>query len=61
MKNPCENCGYYWREGYEKFPSCHFDGPHEWAPCEAADEADRIKMDRLEYEKEKLRILRDMI
>ena len=38
----CErfNCGYYWQEDNEKFPSCHFDGPEGWAPCEYDDEQD---------------------
>lgn len=33
----CEeiNCGYYWAEEWEVFPSCHFEG---WtAPCEEDD------------------------
>lgn len=30
----CENCGYLWKEEDEKFPSCHFEGPVGWAPCE---------------------------
>lgn len=34
----CErsNCGYYWKEEWEDFPTCHFEG---WwtAPCEADD------------------------
>lgn len=33
----CEkmNCGYYWKEEGEDFPSCHFEG---WtAPCEYED------------------------
>lgn len=35
----CEqiNCGYYWKEEGEDFPSCHFEG---WwkAPCEENDD-----------------------
>lgn len=32
----CEkrNCGYYWQEADEEYPSCHFEGPDGWAPCE---------------------------
>ena len=33
----CEqsNCGYYWKEEGEDFPTCHFEG---WtAPCEYED------------------------
>lgn len=48
--NPCTNCGYHWQEDWENFPSCHYEEPHEWSPCEAADEADRIEMERQEYE-----------
>ena len=38
----CEkiNCGYYWQEEGEKFPSCHFDGPDGWAPCEVEENSD---------------------
>ena len=33
----CEqtNCGYYWKEEGEDFPSCHFEGLT--APCEYED------------------------
>lgn len=33
---PCEkrNCGYFWKEEWEDYPTCHFDGPEGWAPCE---------------------------
>jgi hypothetical protein len=38
MANTCEriNCGYYWREEWEKFPSCKFHGFGP-APCEVDD------------------------
>ena len=29
-----DNCGYYWKEENEEYPSCHFEGPIGWAPCE---------------------------
>lgn len=48
--NLCENCGYHWQEDYESFPSCHYEGPHQWSPCEAADEADRIARENEEWE-----------
>ena len=48
--NLCENCGYHWQEDYESFPSCHYEGPHEWSPCEAVDEADRIARENEEWE-----------
>ena len=50
MSNPCKNCGYRWQEEWESFPSCHYEGPHEWSPCEAEDEANRIERERREYE-----------
>lgn len=32
----CEeiNCGYYWKEEWEDFPSCHFNDFGFLAPCE---------------------------
>ena len=50
--NPCFNCGYYWYDNDIGFETCHYPEtePHEWAPCEAKDEADRIEMERQEYE-----------
>lgn len=50
--NPCFNCGYNWQEPWESFPTCHYpeDEPHEWAPCEAADEEDRIAREEAEWE-----------
>ena len=56
MSNPCENCGYHWQEEWESFPSCHYEGPHQWAPCEANDEANRVAMEREEYENFKRQI-----
>ena len=38
--NYCDkiNCGYYWQEEGEAFPSCHFEG---WtAPCEETYDED---------------------
>ena len=39
MANTCEriNCGYYWKEEWEDFPSCKFHGFGP-APCEVDDE-----------------------
>lgn len=35
------NCGYYWQEEGEDYPSCHFDQNSPWpAPCEDAEEED---------------------
>lgn len=50
--NPCENCGYHWQENWESFPSCHYEGPSAWAPCEAADEEDRRRAEEEEYRRE---------
>ena len=36
--NECEkmNCGYYYKDKYDDFPCCHFEG---WtAPCEYEDD-----------------------
>lgn len=30
------NCGYYWQDEGEDYPSCHFDGIGK-APCEEDD------------------------
>jgi hypothetical protein len=30
------NCGYYWQDADEDYPSCHFDGFGK-APCEEDD------------------------
>ena len=30
------NCGYYWQDADEDYPSCHFDGIGK-APCEEDD------------------------
>lgn len=48
--NPCTNCGYHWQEEWETFPSCHYEGPHEWSPCEANEEAERIAIEQEEWE-----------
>ena len=57
----CENCGYYYYDEVEGFEMCHYpeDEPHEWAPCEAADEADRIEREREMWEEEERKILED--
>ena len=34
----CEHCGYWWRERGEEHPSCHYEGPDQWAPCEDEDD-----------------------
>ena len=52
MSNPCFNCGYNWYDEDLGYETCHYpeDEPHEWAPCEAQDEADRIAMEDEEYQ-----------
>ena len=32
-----DNCGYYWQEEDERYPTCHFPNkwPADWAPCAA--------------------------
>lgn len=34
----CAYCGYHWQEPGEDYPSCHYEGPEDWAPCEYDDE-----------------------
>lgn len=39
---PCEkrNCGYFWKEEWEDYPTCHYDDP--WpAPCEYDEEEEQ--------------------
>lgn len=40
--NRCElmNCGYWYADEGEKFPSCHCDLPEGWAPCEVEENSD---------------------
>lgn len=38
----CKYCGYHWADVDEdgtpiSFEYCHYEGPHEWAPCEQED------------------------
>lgn len=37
MQNPCFNCEYHWQQEWENYPSCHYEGPYEWSPCEAIE------------------------
>lgn len=32
------NCGYYWKGEDEDFPTCHYEGPDEWCPCNQEEE-----------------------
>lgn len=50
--NECFNCGYHWYDEDLGYETCHYleDEPHEWSPCEAQEEADRIAREREEYE-----------
>ena len=50
--NPCWNCGYHWQDPDSDFETCHYEGPHQWAPCEAADEEDRRRRDEEAYRRE---------
>ena len=29
----CEMCGYFWKEEWEDYAECHYEGPEAWAPC----------------------------
>ena len=35
-----DGCGYFYQDEDEEYPSCHFDGPEGWAPCEQEDYGD---------------------
>lgn len=56
--NHCFNCGYCWYDEDLGYETCHYpeDEPHEWAPCEANEEADRIAMEQEEWEQFKRQI-----
>lgn len=30
----CADCPYHWKEEYEEYPSCHYNGDDGYAPCE---------------------------
>jgi hypothetical protein len=34
----CKQCGYCYKTEKDKYPTCHYDGPDCWAPCELDDE-----------------------
>ena len=33
-----DNCGYWWADGDDRFPSCHYPYDDGCAPCEIEDE-----------------------
>ena len=47
MKMRCgDNCGYWWQDEDEDYPSCHFDPDSPWpAPCEYDGEEDDTDFD----------------
>lgn len=59
--NECRNCGYFWYDEAEGFEMCHYpeDEPHEWSPCEAQEEDDRIAREKAEWEEEKRQIMEE--
>ena len=41
-----DNCGYWWQDEDEDYPSCHFDPDSPWpAPCEYDGEEDDTDFD----------------
>ena len=41
-----DNCGYWWQDEDEDYPSCHFDSNSSWpAPCEYDGEEDDTDFD----------------
>ena len=49
----CQQCGFYYQAVGGDFPTCHYEGPDEWAPCVLADEEDRNEYERREEEEER--------
>lgn len=47
MMNECEvrNCGYWYQDEYEEYPSCHYNDPRFPAPCEEEEEEEYIEGD----------------
>lgn len=33
-----DNCGYWWADGDDRFPSCHYPYNDGYAPCEVDDD-----------------------
>lgn len=50
--NPCEGCGYHWYDEELGYETCHYpeNEPHQWAPCEANEESERIAREEEEWE-----------
>lgn len=46
----CSDCGCYWQDEDESYPTCHYEGPDDWSPCVQADEDDRRAREEAEYE-----------
>lgn len=45
-----DNCGYFWQEEGEAYPTCHFPDkwPDDWAPC-AQDEFENENLENGDY------------
>ena len=58
--NDCKNCGYFWYDEAEGFEMCHYpeDEPHQWAPCEANEESDRIAREE-EFHRREMEIIEE--
>lgn len=48
----CTECAYQWKEPWEDFPTCHYEGPSHWSPCEQADEDERRRIEEEDYRRE---------
>ena len=51
----CEQCGYWWADVDEdgetiSYPSCHYEGPDDWAPCAQDEYEQEYLNDEREYE-----------
>ena len=53
----CKECAYCYKTDRDDYPTCQYEGPDEWCPCVAQDEADRIERERQEEEEFKRQIM----
>lgn len=47
-----DGCGYYYYDEVDGYETCHYPDtePHEWSPCELADEDERRAREEEEWE-----------
>jgi hypothetical protein len=37
---PCKDCPYWYKLDCDTYPTCHYEGLDNWAPCECEDDYD---------------------